>query len=53
MQIYKVQSKYTKPPVSLEGQLLWREFFYTVCAFSIQGLLLLILPGWMQSHSPW
>jgi cryptochrome len=32
IQIYKVQSKYTKPPVSLEGQLLWREFFYTVGA---------------------
>ncbi len=29
-QIYKAQKKYSKPPVSLEGQLLWREFFYTV-----------------------
>lgn len=30
MQIYKSQKKYSQPPVSLEGQLLWREFFYTV-----------------------
>lgn len=28
-QIQKGQSKFSKPPVSLEGQLLWREFFYT------------------------
>lgn len=28
-QIYK-GSAHTKPPVSLLGQLLWREFFYTV-----------------------
>lgn len=26
----KSKSGYTKPPVSLHGQLLWREFFYTV-----------------------
>jgi cryptochrome len=32
MEIYKAQKKYSKPPVSLEGQLLWREFFYTVGA---------------------
>ncbi len=25
MDIYKSQPKFTKPPVSLEGQLLWRE----------------------------
>jgi len=30
MEIYSSQPKFTKPPVSLEGQLLWREFFYTV-----------------------
>lgn len=30
MEIYATQKSYTKPPVSLEGQLLWREFFYTV-----------------------
>jgi cryptochrome len=29
-QVYANNSKHTKPPVSLEGQLLWREFFYTV-----------------------
>ncbi|CAM6085647.1 unnamed protein product [Calypogeia fissa] len=29
LQVYKASNKHTKPPVSLEGQLLWREFFYT------------------------
>ncbi|XP_060079339.1 cryptochrome-1-like [Ylistrum balloti] len=29
-EIYKQNKKHTAPPVSLEGQLLWREFFYTV-----------------------
>ncbi|XP_069132654.1 cryptochrome-1-like [Argopecten irradians] len=28
--IYKQNKKHTAPPVSLDGQLLWREFFYTV-----------------------
>ncbi|KAJ7523232.1 hypothetical protein O6H91_18G042700 [Diphasiastrum complanatum] len=28
--LYSQVKSYTKPPVSLEGQLLWREFFYTV-----------------------
>ncbi|KAH7547361.1 hypothetical protein FEM48_Zijuj01G0301600 [Ziziphus jujuba var. spinosa] len=28
--IYKNVKKHTSPPVSLVGQLLWREFFYTV-----------------------
>lgn len=27
--VYSKSKKYSKPPVSLEGQLLWREFFYT------------------------
>jgi len=27
--VYAKGKKYSKPPVSLEGQLLWREFFYT------------------------
>nr|QXF69111.1 6-4 photolyase [Pohlia nutans] len=27
--VYSQSKKYSKPPVSLEGQLLWREFFYT------------------------
>jgi len=27
--IYKAAGKHTQPPVSLEGQLLWREFYYT------------------------
>jgi cryptochrome len=31
--IYKDQKTYTKPPVSLHGQLLWREFFY-LCSFT-------------------
>jgi cryptochrome len=32
MEAYKKQknNKTTKPPISLQGQLLWREFFYTV-----------------------
>ena len=30
MQILKNRTGYTKPPVSLVGQLFWREFFYTV-----------------------
>ena len=34
--IYKAApgGSYTKPPVSLEGQLIWREFFYTCSAFT-------------------
>lgn len=28
-EVYALQRKHTLPPVSLEGQLLWREFFYT------------------------
>ncbi len=34
--IYKAApgGRYTKPPVSLEGQLIWREFFYTCSAFT-------------------
>jgi cryptochrome len=28
MDIYKEQKGHSQPPVSLEGQLLWREFFY-------------------------
>ncbi|KAK7294117.1 hypothetical protein RJT34_17000 [Clitoria ternatea] len=27
--VYKTMPKHTSPPVSLTGQLLWREFFYT------------------------
>ena len=27
-----MRQKHTEPPVSLHGQLLWREFFYTVGA---------------------
>ena len=30
LQIEKEKKSHTKPPVSLRGQLLWREFFYTV-----------------------
>lgn len=30
VQIEKEKKNHTKPPVSLKGQLLWREFFYTV-----------------------
>ncbi|XP_072015096.1 cryptochrome-1-like [Amphiura filiformis] len=30
--VYREKKNYTKPPVSLEGQLLWREFFYTAAA---------------------
>ncbi|OEL20415.1 (6-4)DNA photolyase [Dichanthelium oligosanthes] len=28
--VYRSARNYTKPPVSLTGQLLWRDFFYTV-----------------------
>lgn len=28
-EVYSQSKSYSKPPVSLEGQLLWREFFYT------------------------
>ncbi|XP_042411116.1 (6-4)DNA photolyase-like isoform X1 [Zingiber officinale] len=28
--VYQIVGKHTSPPVSLLGQLLWREFFYTV-----------------------
>ena len=30
LQILKTRTGYTKPPVSLVGQMFWREFFYTV-----------------------
>ena len=30
MQILKSRTGYTRPPVSLVGQLFWREYFYTV-----------------------
>jgi cryptochrome len=31
VEIYKAaRGQHSKPPVSLRGQLLWREFFYTV-----------------------
>ena len=30
MAVYKSSKSHTSPPVSLEGQLLWREFFYLV-----------------------
>lgn len=33
LQIYKEQKNFTKPPVSLRGQLLWREFFYCCGAY--------------------
>jgi len=34
--VYKMVSKHSKPPVSLYGQLLWREFFYT-CGYAIKN----------------
>ena len=30
--VYKSGGKHSQPPVSLEGQLIWREFYYTVAA---------------------
>lgn len=33
-EIYLKNKKHSQPPVSLEGQLLWREFFYFVGAFT-------------------
>lgn len=30
--VYKLCKKHSQPPVSLEGQLMWREFYYTVAA---------------------
>lgn len=32
--IYRKNPKYSKPPVSLEGQLYWREFFYFCGAYT-------------------
>lgn len=32
LQIYKEKKAHTKPPVSLLGQLLWREFYYCAAA---------------------
>ena len=32
MQIERAAKQCSKPPVSLRGQLLWREFFYFVAA---------------------
>jgi len=33
-QILREKREHTKPPVSLVGQLLWREFFYTAAALT-------------------
>jgi cryptochrome len=33
-EIYRKKPTHSKPPVSLEGQLLWREFFYFTGAFT-------------------
>ena len=32
LQIYKEKKTHSKPPVSLLGQLLWREFYYAAAA---------------------
>uniref|UniRef100_A0A7S0KZH7 Photolyase/cryptochrome alpha/beta domain-containing protein n=1 Tax=Coccolithus braarudii TaxID=221442 RepID=A0A7S0KZH7_9EUKA len=32
-EVYRAYPKHAKPPVSLHGQLLWREFYYT-CAYA-------------------
>lgn len=40
--VYKAaRGQHSKPPVSLRGQLLWREFFYTVraCALALECAL--------------
>ena len=34
--VYKSAGKYSQPPVSLYGQLLWREFFYT-CGSGVEN----------------
>jgi cryptochrome len=31
-QVYQERKQHTKPPVSLLGQLLWREFYYVAAA---------------------
>lgn len=33
-QIWREKKQHTKPPVSLVGQLFWREFFYTAAALT-------------------
>ena len=33
-EVYRKRPKHSSPPVSLEGQLLWREFFYFTGAFT-------------------
>lgn len=44
MTIYRAaKGQHSKPPVSLRGQLLWREFFYTVS--SCYGVCLCVLPS--------
>lgn len=32
LEVYRLNKSHSQPPVSLQGQLLWREFFYTVGA---------------------
>lgn len=32
LQVYKEKKQHTQPPVSLLGQLLWREFYYAAAA---------------------
>ena len=32
LQVYMERKEHSKPPVSLLGQLLWREFYYTAAA---------------------
>ncbi|KAL8572787.1 hypothetical protein ACOMHN_024963 [Nucella lapillus] len=35
LEVYRLNKAHTQPPVSLHGQLLWREFFYTAAAGTV------------------
>ena len=34
LEVYRQEKSHSQPPVSLLGQLLWREFYYTVAALT-------------------
>lgn len=55
-QIYARQKNHSKPPVSLEGQLIWREFYYTASLATdnfdkMQGNQICIQIAWKKNKS--
>nr|7QUT_A Chain A, RE11660p [Drosophila melanogaster] len=56
-EIIKRQPKHSQPPVSLIGQLMWREFYYTVAAAEpnfdrMLGNVYCMQIPWQEAHHP-